>query len=60
MVLVAGVSVLQDRNVVRSLWLLPIRDILAVIVWVGGLVGKKIIWRGEKFYLDRGKLKRVK
>jgi ceramide glucosyltransferase len=60
MALVTGVSVLQDRNVVRSLWLLPIRDILAVIVWVGGLLGKKIVWRGEEFQLDRGMLKRVK
>jgi ceramide glucosyltransferase len=60
MVLVAGVSVLQDKDVQRSLWLLPIRDILAVIVWAGGLVGKKIVWRGEEFYLDRGKLTRVK
>lgn len=60
MALVTGVSVLQDSNVVRSLWLLPIRDILAVSVWIGGLLGKKIVWRGEEFYLDRGKLKRVK
>lgn len=56
--LVTGVSALQDRNVVRSLWLLPIRDVLAVIVWIGGLVGKKIVWRGEEFNLDRGKLTR--
>ena len=60
MALVNGVSVLQDSNVVRTLWLLPIRDILAVIVWIGGLVGKKIVWRGEEFHLDRGKLKRMK
>lgn len=58
--LVTGVSVLQDKDVARSLWLLPIRDILAVILWVGGLMGEKIVWRGEEFHLDRGKLKRVK
>jgi len=60
MALVTGVSVLHDSQIRRSLWLLPIRDILAVIVWVGGLAGKKIVWRSEEFYLDRGKLKRVK
>lgn len=60
MALVTGVSVLQDNKVVPWLWLLPIRDILAVIVWVGGLLGKKIVWRGEEFYLDRGKLNRTK
>jgi ceramide glucosyltransferase len=58
--LVTGVSVLHDREVMRWLWLLPIRDILAVIVWIGGLLGKKIVWQGEEFYLDRGKLKRAK
>jgi ceramide glucosyltransferase len=57
---VTGVPVLQDNKVVRSLWLLPIRDILAVGVWIGGLIGKKIVWRGEEFYLDRGKLTRMK
>ena len=60
MALVTGVSALQDGNVVRSLWLLPIRDFLAMIVWVGGLVGKKIVWRGEEFYLEHGKMRRVK
>jgi ceramide glucosyltransferase len=60
MALVTGLSTLQDNKVVRSLWPLPIRDILAVVVWIGGLVGKKIVWRGEEFYLEHGKLKRVK
>ena len=50
---------LRDRRSLRSLWLLPFRDLLAVAVWVGGLSGRKILWRGEEFNLKNGKLKQV-
>ncbi|HUK46420.1 MAG TPA: bacteriohopanetetrol glucosamine biosynthesis glycosyltransferase HpnI [Terriglobales bacterium] len=56
-VLVGGV-VLRDRHTIRRLWLLPLRDLLAVAVWKGGLVGHTITWRGEKFRLKNGKLVR--
>jgi len=58
MAVVTGRFVLRDKEVVRSFWLLPVRDVLAVVVWLGGLVGKKIVWRGEFFQLQEGKLKR--
>jgi ceramide glucosyltransferase len=56
--LIAGV-VLQDRRTLLQLWLLPARDFVAVAVWLGGLFGKKIVWRGEQFELEDGKLKSV-
>jgi hypothetical protein len=37
--------------------LLPLRDFVAVAVWLGGLFGQKIAWRGEVFELEGGKLK---
>jgi ceramide glucosyltransferase len=55
----AVVSVLKDREAVRSLWLLPLRDFLAAFVWIAGMFGSKIVWRGQKFELDNGKLKRT-
>jgi ceramide glucosyltransferase len=55
---VVGRLVLRDKAALRSLWLLPIRDALAVVFWVGGLAGRKIVWRGETFYLEDGKLRR--
>jgi hypothetical protein len=55
---VIGRLVLRDKAALRSLWLLPIRDALAVVFWVGGLAGRKIVWRGETFYLEDGKLRR--
>jgi ceramide glucosyltransferase len=48
--------VLRDRNM-ASMWLLPIRDFAAVLVWLGGLFGNEITWREEKFTLERGKLR---
>ena len=58
MAIVTARLVLRDEEVLRSFWLLPVRDILAVVVWLGGLVGQRIVWRGESFQLQRGKLKR--
>jgi ceramide glucosyltransferase len=46
----------QDQNLFRLLWLLPVRDLLAPIIWVAGLFGNKIVWRGMVFHLDRGRL----
>jgi ceramide glucosyltransferase len=42
--------------VLRSLWLLPLRDVVAMGVWVAGFAGNTIVWRGERFALRNGKL----
>ena len=57
--LVVGRGVLQDRQTSNSLWLLPLRDVIAVFVWLGGFVGHTITWRGERFQLKNGKLARI-
>ena len=49
--------VVQDRKTFYSLWLLPLRDFIVVLVWAGGLVGNKVVWRGKKFSLESGKLR---
>jgi ceramide glucosyltransferase len=43
----------------RLLWLIPLREVLAPYIWLGGLIGDRIVWRGETFRLVRGKLVRV-
>jgi ceramide glucosyltransferase len=58
MAVVTARVVLRDRTFVRSIWLLPVRDFLAVFLWLGGLTGRKIVWRGEVFKLKNGKLTR--
>jgi ceramide glucosyltransferase len=57
--LVVGRSVLHDRHLLRQLWLLPLRDLVAVGVWVASLAGHTVSWRGDRFELKNGKLMRV-
>ena len=54
-----GSRVLGDHQVLPSLWLLPLRDLVAMAVWVAGFAGNTIDWRGEKFVLKNGKLQSV-
>jgi ceramide glucosyltransferase len=53
-----GAEVLSDRQVLPCLWLLPLRDIVAMGVWVAGFAGNTIVWRGERFSLKNGKLEK--
>ena len=54
---VCGMLVLRDKQTLRLLWLLPLRDCLGLIVWITGWAGRKIIWRGQRFEINKGKLK---
>jgi ceramide glucosyltransferase len=56
--LMVGVGILGDRQVLRDLWLLPVRDFAAMAVWVWSFAGDTVVWRGERFRLVRGKLVR--
>ncbi len=51
-----GFGVLRDRQVLRDLWLLPVRDLVGFAVWVGSFAGDTIEWRGERFVLKNGRL----
>jgi ceramide glucosyltransferase len=53
-----GSGVLADPQVMPSLWLLPLRDLVATGIWIAGFVGNTIVWRGERFALKNGKLHR--
>jgi ceramide glucosyltransferase len=56
MAIVSAGIVLQDQLALRDLWLLPVRDFVAIVVWLGGLFGRRIVWRGEVSRLKGGKL----
>ncbi len=49
--LTVGVGVLGDRGSLRDLWLLPLRDIVALGVWFWSFANDRVIWRGERFLL---------
>jgi len=57
--MVVGGSVLEDRKGLKVLWLLPLRDLIAVVIWVASLGGRTVTWRGDRFRLKGGKLTRV-
>ena len=57
--IVVGRSALQDKQVLRFLYLLPLRDLIAVLVWIGSFLGDTVRWRGEQFRLKDGKLVRT-
>jgi len=56
---VVGKSVLLDAQVAKQIWLLPLRDLLAVLVWVASFAGHSVSWRGDRFELKKGKLIRM-
>lgn len=57
MAFVSARQVLRDTQAIRWLWLLPLRDLVSVGIWLAGLFGRKITWRGESFILEKGKLR---
>jgi len=59
MALVVGKSVLADRRLMRNLWLLPFRDLIAFAVWVASFAGHTVTWRGDRFELKNGRLIRI-
>ena len=56
--------VLHDPQIVRgkllrNIFLLPLRDLIAPLVWAAGFIGNRIQWRGDWFVLKDGKLVRT-
>ena len=56
---IVGRRVLQDPHVLRDLWLVPLRDLVALSVWIASYAGNEIEWRGLRFRLRDGKLERT-
>ena len=54
-----GKAVLGDEQLVGNLWLLPVRDLVAVVVWVASFAGHTVTWRGDRFELKKGRLTRL-
>src|SRR5271166_4114773 len=55
---VVGRGVLRDPRVLRDLWLVPLRDLVALGVWIVSYFGDEIEWRGQQFKLRNGKLEK--
>jgi len=57
--LTVGVGVLGDDQVLRDIWLLPLRDFIGLGFWVWSYASDTVIWRGERFHLHNGRISRV-
>jgi ceramide glucosyltransferase len=51
-----GVGILRDGQVLRDLWLLPVRDCFGLFFWAWSFAGNEVVWRGERFGLRSGAL----
>ncbi len=56
---VTATTVLNDRQAIRHIFLLPLRDLIAPFIWAAGFAGNRIYWRGDAFILKDGRLTNV-
>ena len=56
--LVTALGVCHDSATLRRLWLLPLRDLQALLVWAAAFAGRTVVWRGDRFLLKHGRLLR--
>lgn len=49
----AGWFKMRSPDVLRLFYLIPARDLFSVAVWMVGLFGSTVVWRGRKLHLDR-------
>ncbi|HKV61144.1 MAG TPA: glycosyltransferase [Candidatus Acidoferrum sp.] len=47
---------LGDKGAWKKLWLIPLRDAISFIVWVGGFFSERILWRGLTYRVKNGQL----
>jgi ceramide glucosyltransferase len=50
----AGVLVCRDRVLAKYFWLLPLRDLFALGIWLLSFFGRKVVWRDARFRLGPG------
>ena len=48
-----GAGILRDGNTARLFWAMPLRDLFGFAVWLAGLAGSSVQWRGQVLQLRR-------
>lgn len=49
-------GILRDKEGLQWLWLLPLRDLLGVPVWLASFIKKRTVWKGREFAIRKGKM----
>jgi ceramide glucosyltransferase len=52
MAFASGWGVMRSRDVLRLWWLVPARDLFGFAVWLCGMGGNSVVWRGQTLRLD--------
>lgn len=48
-----GRGILRYRRTLADCWSIPLRDLFGFAVWIGGLFGSEVLWRGKRLRLRR-------
>ena len=51
-----GVGIIGDRQVLRDLWLILPRDLIALALWAWSYAGDTVAWGNERLVLRKGKI----
>lgn len=51
-----GVGILDDRQVLRDLWLILLRDLVSLALWAWSYAGNTVAWGDERLLLRKGKI----
>jgi ceramide glucosyltransferase len=51
-----GVWGVGDEVLRRKLWLVPLCDGIHAVVWIAGLFSNRVVWGGEEYLIDKGKM----
>jgi len=53
MAMVSGWFKMRSKDVLKLFFLIPVRDLFGVAVWIAGLFGNTVMWRDRELRLDR-------
>lgn len=51
-----GVWGVGDDVLRRKLWLIPLRDAVYFVVWLGGLFSNRVVWGAQEYLIEKGRL----
>lgn len=49
-----GYKLMGDPLAISNAYLIPLQDLLSAASWVGGFVGREVMWRNERYRLLQG------
>ena len=57
---IVGVWGVGDELLKRKLWIVPLRDAIHFVVWIGGCVSNRVSWGGVEYTIHNGEMEEVR